>query len=78
MSIFFCKNGVWQIYDVCRYPNIYYRTKYKSSLKISNVPIAYLKGALMLPDLFILYVPFFFQSGQAHKRLRRRYGRDTV
>ena len=26
MSIFFCKNGVWQIYDVCRYPNIYYRT----------------------------------------------------
>ena len=29
MSIFFCKNGVWQIYDVCRYPNIYYRTKIK-------------------------------------------------
>ena len=26
MSIF-CKMGQRQIYDVCRYPNIYYRTK---------------------------------------------------
>ena len=36
MSIF-CKMGQRQIYDVCRYPNIYYRTKKNSSCKLHEL-----------------------------------------